>query len=166
MKIQISGINISVGLWTASKTCVALLRGKCLQFEVCHGWFLLTGEIRWVDKDMRDNVDMSSVFSGGPREKGSTSHSSSINIILIAEKTSHSQTEAVVLLDLLDIQQHRNINVLNYINWTDRGLNVGFFKSNVTTLLQVFTEMSTSAQQLSYCAPSSGVSDAVQTVDV
>lgn len=62
MKIQILGINISTGLWIASKTCAALLRTSCLQFEVCHGWFSLTGGILSTGKKMRDTVDVSSVF--------------------------------------------------------------------------------------------------------
>lgn len=51
-------------LWTASKTCAALLKASCLQFEVCHGWFSLTWRFPSADKDARDTVDMSLVFLG------------------------------------------------------------------------------------------------------
>lgn len=82
MKIQISGINISTGLWYASKTFVALLRASCFQFEVCHGWFSMTGNIS-APKEMRAAADMSPVFMVVLKKKGSISQSGSIQYYIL-----------------------------------------------------------------------------------
>lgn len=93
-KYRFLGINISTGLWIASKTCTALLRASCSQFEACHGWFLLTGGIISADKTMTDAVDASLVFLGvlWKRVPCSSVAQQMQRYILIPEDASRSQT--------------------------------------------------------------------------
>lgn len=57
-------------------------------FEVCHGWFSLTGGILSADKEMRETTDISLVFLG-VREKQGSGSGDSTNTMLRIDSWKH-----------------------------------------------------------------------------